>query len=116
MGVQSTKSTKQSSPLKDSVEYSTAVQFKENTGFCVNCRQWKLLVKHLGKSLYCVKCSETHEGPLACPTDDESEIYEGPWVEQQKERIARHRERVEGELAKLEGKDVLEITAGRKAS
>lgn len=77
-----------------------SVQFKENTGFCINCRQFKLLVKnpHNTRSEYCIACDNDLEF-RAMGLKEESRVMEGRWFQGQKERIQAHAERVQADLA-----------------
>ena len=82
-----------------------SVQFKENTGFCIRCRQFKLLVvnPHNTSSEYCITCNNTLEAS-ADWLASESRVMEGQWCDGQWKRIADHTERVQADLAAMEAK------------
>lgn len=79
--------------------------FRENTGFCCLCRDFKLLVKDAqgsGNSYYCISCDQKLRDALN-PRDEESSSKKitGPWYHAQQARIQAHYERVQPVLASL---------------
>lgn len=81
-----------------------SVQFKENTGFCCRCRQWKLLVV-VGRSdvsRYCIACDKQAKPTKFRHRADESRVPDGPFLAIHERRIAAVAKRVKAELAALE--------------
>lgn len=101
-----------------------SVQFKENTGFCLLCNEWKLLLRDTfsfggsrskAASSYCISCDNQLRESSGFLYGTESNVKEGEWVEGQAERIAAHEARIQGELAQIAERAAQERAARNQA-
>jgi hypothetical protein len=81
-----------------------APRFKENTGFCILCRYFKLLVKDAqgsGNSYYCISCDQKMRDAVNPREDEDQPIRVGPWAERHQASIQAHHDRIQPVLAAM---------------